>query len=216
VAKVRCQIAVSLDGYVAGPNQSEEHPLGEGGEDLHEWIFTLPAWQEAHGREADGGEDNPSNTVIREAQENVGAVLMGRNMFGPVRGEWGDSEWKGWWGEEPPFHVPTFVLTHHERAPIEMAGGTSFQFVTEGIERAVALAKEAAGERDVSVGGGGATIQQCIRAGLLDELTVNLVPILLGGGTRLFDDLGPADPSFEPAGLIEAPGVTHLKYRLVS
>ena len=211
---VRCQISVSLDGYVAGPNQSEEHPLGEGGMDLHEWVFKLPAWQEAHGRELADGADNPSNAVIAEAQENLGAVVMGRNMFGPVRGEWGDSEWNGWWGDDPPFHVPTYVLTHHEREPLEMEGGTTFVFVTEGIESAIAQAKESAGEKDVSVGGGAATVQECIRAGLLDELLINLVPILLGGGERLLDDLGGVEASFELTEAIDAPGVTHLKYRL--
>lgn len=209
---VRCQISVSLDGYMAGPNQSEDNPLGEGGMDLHEWVLKLPAWREAHERDPGEGGDNPSNSVVAKAQENVGAVVMGRNMFGPVRGEWGSSEWNGWWGDNPPFHVPTYVLTHHEREPLEMEGGTTFFFVADGIESAVAQAKESAGEKDVSVGGGAATIQQCIRAGLLDELLLNLVPILLGDGERLLDGLGGVEASFERTRVIDAPGVTHLFY----
>jgi len=209
---VRCQISVSLDGYMAGPNQSEDNPLGEGGMDLHEWVLKLPAWREAHERDPGEGGDNPSNAVVAKAQENVGAVVMGRNMFGPVRGEWGSSEWNGWWGDNPPFHVPTYVLTHHEREPLEMEGGTTFFFVTDGIESAVAQAKESAGEKDVSVGGGAATIQQCIRAGLLDQLLLNLVPILLGDGERLLDGLGGVEASFERTRVINAPGVTHLFY----
>lgn len=212
MAKVRCQISVSLDGYVAGPNQSEENPIGEGGMALHEWVFKLAAWRDPHAETGGEGDENPSNAVVRAAQENVGAVVMGRNMFGPVRGEWGETDWRGWWGDEPPFHVPTFVLTHHEREPLEMAGGTTFHFVTDGVESAIARAKEAAGELDVSVGGGGATIQQCIRAGLLDELQLNLVPILLGEGERLLDGLGGVDARFERTRVVEAPDVTHLFY----
>ena len=214
MASVRCQISVSLDGYIAGPNQSEENPLGEGGMALHEWVFKLEAWREPHARAGGEGDENPSNAVVRRAQENIGAVVMGRNMFGPVRGAWGDSDWRGWWGEEPPFHVPVFVLTHHEREPLEMEGGTTFHFVTEGVERAVELAREAAGEKDVSVGGGASAIQQCIAAGLLDELQLNLVPILLGGGEPLFGGLGGVEAAFEPVELVAAPGVSHLRYRV--
>ena len=213
MGEVKAQISVSLDGYVAGPNQGEEHPLGEGGEALHEWVVKLAAFQEAHGRE--GGEaDNPSNGVIEAAQENIGAVVMGRNMFGPVRGPWGGEEWRGWWGEEPPFHCPVFVLTHHLRGPLEMAGGTTFHFVSDGIEDAVARARDAAGEADVAIGGGASTLQQVIAAGLLDELLVHQVPILLGGGERLFDDLAADAAAVALAEVVEGPEALHLTYRL--
>ena len=213
MTKVKAQISISLDGFIAGPDQGEEHPLGEGGEDLHEWVVKLASWRGAHGRE--GGEaDNPSNEVIKTAQEGTGAVVMGRNMFGPVRGPWGEPAWTGWWGDEPPFHTPVFVLTHHEREPLEMEGGTTFYFVTEGIESAVAQAKEAAGENDVSIGGGAATIQQCLVAGLLDELLLNQVPILLGGGSRLLENLEGASPTFELTNLVDGPEATHLYYRV--
>jgi dihydrofolate reductase len=209
---VKCQISVSLDGYMAGANQSEDNPLGEGGMALHDWVIKLPAWREAHDKDPGEERENPSDGVIKEAQGNIGAVVMGRNMFGPVRDEWGDSDWRGWWGEDPPFHVPTYVLTHHEREPLEMEGGTTFHFVTGGIEPAITLAKDAAGGKDVSIGGGAATIQQCIRAGLLDELLINLVPILLGDGERLLDGLGGIEASFERTRVVEAPDVTHLFY----
>jgi dihydrofolate reductase len=210
--KVRCQIAVSADGFVAGPNQSEEHGLGEGGTGLHEWVVKLAAWREPHGLE--GGEVNASTPIMEEALANTGSVVMGRNMFGPVRGPWGDDPWQGWWGEEPPFHVPVFVLTHHPREPLELKGGNVFHFVTEGVERAVELAREAAGQKDVSVGGGAETIQQCLAAGLLDELVLNQVPILLHGGSRLFDGLGESGVRLEQAGVVEAPEVVHITYRI--
>jgi dihydrofolate reductase len=213
MSKVKAQISISLDGYIAGPNQGEEHPLGEGGEDLHEWAFKLASWRDAHGRE--GGEaDNPSNEVLETAQEGTGAVVMGRNMFGPVRGPWGEPAWNGWWGDEPPFHTPVFVLTHHEREPLEMEGGTTFYFVTEGVESALAQATEATGEKDVSIGGGAETIQQCLVAGLLDELLLNQVPILLGGGTRLLENLEGSSPTFEVTKLVDGPEATHLYYRV--
>jgi dihydrofolate reductase len=210
--KVKCQISVSADGYVAGPNQSEEHGLGEGGEALHDWVIKLAAWRESHGYE--GGEVNASTQVMDEATANTGAVVIGRNMFGPERGPWGEDPWKGWWGDEPPFHVPVFVLTHHERESLEMEGGTTFHFVTDGVESAVERAREAAGEKDVAVGGGGETIQQCLRAGLLDELVVNQVAILLGDGTRLFDNLAGGDVKLEQTQVIDAPGVAHIYYRV--
>lgn len=208
MARVRCQISVSADGFHAGANQGEEHPLGEGGEALHEWVVKLAAWREAHGRE--GGEVNASSAVFEDAAGNTGAVVMGRNMFGPDRGPWGEDPWKGWWGEEPPFHVPVFVLTHYEREPLEMEGGTTFHFVTEGIERAIELAREAAGEKDVSIGGGGQTIQQTMRAGLLDELVINQVPVLLGDGARLLDGL--AGVKLEQTRVIEGPEAAHIYY----
>lgn len=214
--KVRCQISISVDGYAAGPNQSEEHPLGEGGEALHEWVVKLAPWREAHGREGGEGEENPSAAVLAAAQENVGAVVMGRNMFGPVRGPWGDSGWRGWWGEEPPFHVPVFVLTHHERESLEMEGGTSFHFVADGVEAAVSRAREAAGGKDVVVGGGAATIQQCIAAGLLDELLLNVAPILLGDGVRLFEGLGPDSARFELDSVVQGREAVHVAYRVAA
>jgi dihydrofolate reductase len=211
VAKLRFQISVSADGFVAGPNPSEEEPLGEGGEQLHEWVIKLAAWRRSHGRE--GGEVNASTPVMEEALDNVGAVVMGRNMFGGGPGPWGEDPWGGWWGDEPPFHSPVFVLTHHEREPLEKVG-TTFTFVTDGIESALEQAKQAAGGKDVSLGGGADVAQQYLVAGLIDELDLNLVPVLLGGGTRLFDNLAGADVTLEQVRAIEAPGVTHIKYRV--
>jgi dihydrofolate reductase len=210
--RVRSNITVSADGFVAGPNQSEEHGLGEGGEALHEWAVELAAWRERHGRE--GGEVNASSAVMEDAQANLGAVVMGRNMFGPDRGPWGEDPWQGWWGEEPPFHGPVFVLTHHEREPLEK-GETTFHFVTEGVERAVELAGEAAGEKDVLVAGGAEAIQQCLRAGLVDELLISQVPVLLGDGTRLLEGLGDG-VAFEQTRVVEGPGVVHIFYRVTT
>jgi dihydrofolate reductase len=208
MTKVKAQISVSADGFAAGPNQSEENPLGEGGMQLHEWVVKLAAWREPHGEE--GGEINASTPVIEEAFGNTGAVVMGRNMFGGGPGPWAEDPWRGWWGEEPPFHVPVFVVTHHERGPLEMEGGTTFHFVTEGVERVVELAAEASGEKDVSIGGGPETIQQCMRAGLLDELLVNQVPVLLGDGARLLEGVGGIE--LEQTRVVEAPGVAHVRY----
>jgi dihydrofolate reductase len=210
VSKVKCQISISANGYVAGPNQGEEHPLGEGGDALHEWVVKLAAWRERHGRE--GGEVNASSEIFEEAAGNTGAVIMGRNMFGPVRGPWTEPLWNGWWGDEPPFHVPVFVLTHYEREPLTL-GETSFHFVTEGPERAVELAREAAGDKDVSVGGGGETIQQLIRAGLLDELLINQVPVILGDGVRLLDGIPPS-MTLEQIRVVEGPEAAHIFYSL--
>ncbi|HXR29959.1 MAG TPA: dihydrofolate reductase family protein [Solirubrobacterales bacterium] len=212
MARLRCQISISLDGFVAGPSQSEEHPLGEGGEQLHEWVIKLKEWREPHGRE--GGETNASSAVVRESLENIGATVMGRNMFGGGPGPWGDDPWSGWWGDDPPFHHPVFVVTHHEREPLQMEGGTSFTFVTDGIESALEQAKQAAGGRDVALGGGAEVAQQYLAAGLLDELLLNVVPVLLGAGTRLFDGLADVDVALEQVAALEAPGVVHLKYRV--
>lgn len=209
MAKLRFQISMSLDGFVAGPNQSEEHPLGEGGMELHEWVFKLAAWREPHGRE--GGEVNASSEVIEESFDNVGAVVMGRNMFGGGPGPWGEDPWDGWWGDDPPFHTPVFVLTHHEREPLAKQGGTTFTFVTDGIESALEQAKQAAGDQDVGLGGGANVAQQYLAAGLIDELQLNVVPVLLGSGTRLFDDA--AGVNLEQVAAIDAPDVAHLKYR---
>ena len=214
MAKFRFQISVSADGFVAGPNPSEDDPLGEGGEQLHEWVIKLAAWRKPHGRE--GGEVNASTPVMEEALENVGATVMGRNMFGGGPGPWGDDPWEGWWGDEPPFHTPVFVLTHHERKPLEKEGGTTFTFVTEGIESALEQAKQAAGGEDVALGGGASVAQQYLAAGLIDELDLNIVPVLLGGGTRLFDNLAGSHIALEQVRAIEALGVTHIKYRVSS
>jgi dihydrofolate reductase len=213
VPKVKAQITISLDGYMAGPNQSEENPLGEGGVALHEWAFKLQAMNDMHGREGGEGDENPSNPVLRDSLGNLGAVVMGRNMFGPIRGPWPDDEWKGWWGDDPPFHCPVYVLTHHPRDPFELENGNSFLFITEGIEKAIAEAKEAADDLDVSVGGA-STLQQTIAAGLLDEIVVTQVPVLLGGGTRLFDHLAAGAASFELTSVVEGREALHLTYRL--
>jgi dihydrofolate reductase len=215
VSKLRCDISISLDGFVAGPNQSEENPLGEGGERLHEWVVPLAVWREAHGY--DGGEVDESARVVDEARENIGAAVMGRNMFGPPGGGgWGDGQWRGWWGDDPPYHYPVFVLTHHAREPVEMAGGTTFHFVTDGIASALEQARSAAGGNDVMLWGGADVVNQYLAAGLLDELELHVVPVLLGDGARLFDDLGDAEVRFEQVRAVEAPGVTHLRYRVVS
>ena len=214
MSKLRSDITISLDGCVAGPNQSEESPLGEGGEGLHDWVVQLAVWRESHGLE--GGEVNVSTRIVEEARENIGAAVMGRNMFGPPGGgPWGDAPWTGWWGDEPPYHYPVFVLTHHPRDPLEMEGGTTFHFVTDGIESALEGARDAAGGKDVMLWGGARAINQYLAAGLLDELELHLVPIVLGDGARLFDDLGDADVHLEQLRAVEAPGVTHVKYRVV-
>jgi dihydrofolate reductase len=212
VSKLRFNIATSLDGFIAGPEQSEENPLGIGGEQLHQWLVPLRAFREAHGD--GGGEENPSNAVVEGWFENVGATVMGRNMFGGGPGPWGDDPWMGWWGDEPPFHNPVFVITHHAREPVEMKGGTTFHFVTDGIESALAQAKEAAGSKDVSLGGGASVAQQYLAAGLIDEIEISLVPVLLRGGEPLFANLGDAGIELEQIRVVEAPDVTHVKYRL--
>jgi dihydrofolate reductase len=212
MTKLRFQISMSLDGFVAGPNPSEENPLGEGGMQLHEWAFKLTAWRRPHGRE--GGDVNASSQIVEEGIENVGATIMGRKMFGGPPGPWGDDPWDGWWGEDPPFHTPVFVLTHHAREPLAKQGGTTFHFVCDGIEAALDRAKQAAGGGDVSLGGGADVAQQYLSAGLIDEMTLNVVPVFLGAGTRLFEHLAGTFPALEPIGVVEAPGVTHLKYRL--
>ncbi len=214
MAKLRFNISISLDGYVAGPNPTQEEPLGEGGEGLHDWVLKLAVWRESHGRE--GGEVNESSQVIEEAIEGAGAIVMGRNMFGGGPGPWGDDPWEGWWGDDPPFGVPVFVLTHHEREPLVKQGGTTFHFVTDGIESALEQAKEAAGDQDVALAGGADVAQQYLAAGLIDEMELHVVPVLLGGGTRLFDGPPPRGIGLEPVRVIEGPGATHLKYRVVS
>jgi dihydrofolate reductase len=204
-------ISVSLDGFVAGPNQTLEEPLGKGGELLHEWALKTEAFRRRHGSEG-GGERNADSEVVDEVVENVGAYIMGRKMFGGGDGPW-DESWRGWWGEDPPFHTPVFVLTHHPREPLAMEGGTTFHFVTDGIESALEQARAAAGERDVTVAGGAQAIQQYLAAGLLDELYLHIAPILLGGGERLLENVG--DPTLEPVKVVASPAVTHVKYRVV-
>ena len=215
MSKLRCHISISLDGFAAGPNQSQENPLGEGGMQLHDWVIRLAAWREPHGYE--GGEVNESTRIVEESRENVGAGVMGRNMFGPPGGgPWGDEQWTGWWGDNPPFHYPVFVLTHHPRQPLEMEGGTTFHFVTDGIEPALEQAREAAGGKDVLLSGGAEVVNEYLAAGLLDELQLSVAPVLLGDGARLFEDLGDAKVQLEQVRVVEAPGVAHLGYRVVT
>ena len=282
MSKVRAQISVSADGYVAGPNQSKENPLGEGGESLHDWVVALKVWRDPHGRE--GGEVNESTPVVEEALANVGAEIMGRGKFGGGPGPWGEEPWLGWWGEDPPFHMPVFVLTHHAREPLTLSdttftfvtngiesaleqakanvgaeimgrgmfgGGpgpwpeepwngwwgddppfhmpvfvlthherepltlsdTTFTFVTDGIESALEQAKAAAAGKDVHVSGGAEAINQYLAAGLVDELELHVVPLVLGGGAKLFEGVSP-DVKLEQVRSVDAPGVTHLKYRV--
>jgi dihydrofolate reductase len=212
MSKLRCHISISADGFVAGPNQSAAEPLGEGGERLHDWVVALAAWREVHGKA--GGERNASTQVMEETLENVGAGIMGRNMFGPIGGGAWDDDWKGWWGDDPPYGYDVFVVTHHPRKSVEMEGGTTYHFVTDGIEEALILAKAAAAGRDVMLWGGGETIQQYLAAGLLDELELHVVPVLLGDGSRVFGDLRDAGITLEQVRAVEAPGVTHIKYRV--
>jgi dihydrofolate reductase len=212
MGKLRVHISTSLDGYVAGPRQSQENPLGEGGEALHEWVIELKAWRELHGME--GGAVNASTPIVEEEVADVGAEIMGRGKFGPPGGgPWGADPWRGWWGENPPFHKPVFVLTHHEREPLTRAD-TTFTFVTDGIESALEQARQAASGKDVIVGGGAAAIDQYLEAGYVEEIELHVVPILLGGGSRLFEGVGPGS-RLEQVRAVEAPGVTHLKYRIV-
>jgi dihydrofolate reductase len=211
VSKLRVHISVSADGYVAGPNQSLENPLGEGGEALHDWVVALRAWRERHGLE--GGDVNASTAVVEESVANVGAEIMGRGKFGGGPGSWGEDPWQGWWGEDPPFHMPVFVVTHYEREPLTLSD-TTFTYVTEGIGSALDQARAAAAGKDVAIGGGAEVINQYLAAGLVDELELNVVPLVLGAGARLFEGVAP-DLRLEQVRTIEAPGVTHLKYRVV-
>jgi dihydrofolate reductase len=211
MSKLRFRISMSLDGFVAGPEQSAKHPLGIGGERLHEWVFPLRAWRAPHGME--GGEVNESSTVVEEQQAGIGATIMGRNMFGGHPGPWdGSKPWNGWWGDDPPFHHPVFVLTHHAREPLVLRGGTTFTFVTDGIEKALELARRAALEKDVSLGGGAAAARQYLVAGLIDEMEISLVPTLLGGGERLLEGSGSDLHGLALVRTVTAPKVVHLKF----
>jgi dihydrofolate reductase len=213
MGKLAADISMSLDGFVAGPNPTLERPLGDGGDGLHEWAFALKSWREPHG--LPGGETNASTKVVEETLAATGAVVMGRRMFSGGEGPWEDDpKAGGWWGDDPPFHVPVFVLTSHAREAVAMEGGTTFNFVTEGIRAALDEARAAAEDKDVFVGGGASVVQQYLEAGLLDELQVNLAPVLLGGGTRLFDSRETALSALEIVRVVEAPAVTHLKYRV--
>jgi dihydrofolate reductase len=210
MSKLRFTITMSLDGYVAGPNQSLDNPLGEDAMALHEWAFATRSFRNDHGGE--GGETGLDDERAGAWNVNVGATIMGRNMFGPIRGPWGDESWDGWWGEDPPYHTPVFVLTHHPREPLEMKGGTTFHFVTDGIEAALEQAIAAAGERDVSIGGGAETVQQYLRAGLIDAMEIHVAPKLLGRGERLFENLDGGPAGYECVGLVSSPAVAHYSY----
>jgi len=210
MSKLKLNITMSIDGYVAGPDQAPEHPLGIGGEDLHEWLIPLKAFRESHGHE--GGEVNASTPFAEDILGGAGASIMGRNMFGGGPGPW-DGSWRGWWGEDPAFHHPVFVLTHHPRESVELQGGTTFHFVTDGIESALERARAAAGEKGVSLAGGASVAQQYLAAGLLDEIVVSIVPNVLGGGARLFENLG--DARLEQVESVAGPGVTHIRYARV-
>jgi len=203
-------ITASLDGFVAGPDASVEHPLGRGGERLHEWAYDSAAWRARHGET--GGETGVDDEAIREQITGMGAVVMGRRMFSGGSGPWEDDPMAdGWWGDEPPFGVPVFVVTHHRRAPLEK-GGTTFVFVTDGVEAAHAQARTAAGERNISVGGGADVVQQLLAAGLVDKLRLHVAPILLGDGVRLFERLDPGRLRFEPQRVVHSPRATHVHY----
>lgn len=199
MSSITCHISISLDGFAAGPNQSREHPLGERGELLHQWVF------------AEGGPHPIDADMAERILAGNGAYVMGRHMFGGGDGAW-DESWRGWWGERPPYGAPVFVLTHHEREPLVMEGGTTFVFVTGGLDEALARAREAAGDLDVSVAGGASTVQQVLAAGELDELHLHVAPVLLGAGERLFESVG--DVAFEPVEAVTSPAATHLRYRV--
>jgi dihydrofolate reductase len=211
MSKVTSNISMSLDGFIAGPEPSLKDPLGKGGEQLHEWVVRLKSWRKPHGKS--GGEAGPDGDVMEESVANVGAYIMGRKMFSGGEGPWDDDpNSDGWWGNNPPFHAPVFVLTKHPRKKVEKDGGNSFTFVTDGIESALNQAKKAAGDKDVAIAGGASAIQQYIKAGLLDELEIHLVPVLLGSGTPLLANLGKA--KMEKIRVIDSPMVTHLKFQL--
>ena len=213
MARLRCEISMSLDGFVAGPNPSLEEPLGAGGDLLHEWAFAAASWRESHG--LSGGEANADSEVLEESTGSTGAVVMGRRMFSGGQGPWEpDPRADGWWGDDPPFHVPVFVLSHHARETLAMEGGTSFNFVTHGIEAALEEARAAAGDKDVLLAGGASVVQQYLKAGLLNELQIHVAPVLLGDGTSLFDRLGIDAVGLETTRVIASPSVTHLRFRV--
>ncbi|TMA38149.1 MAG: dihydrofolate reductase [Deltaproteobacteria bacterium] len=211
MSKLRFRISMSLDGFAAGPSQSVDNPLGIGGMRLHEWVFPLAVWRAMHGLE--GGEVNASSALVEESLANIGATVMGRNMFGGHPGPWKTKEpWNGWWGVNPPFHHPVFVLTHHARQPLKLEGGTTFNFVTGGIQSALEQARRAAAGKDVSLAGGANVANRYLAAGVVDEMEINLVPVLLGSGERLFEGLGDDLHGLELVRTVAAPKVTHLKF----
>ncbi len=211
MAKLRVHnISISIDGYAAGPNQGVDNPLGVGGPGLHEWIFKTRMGRRMLGEE--GGDEGLDDQFLVRGDAGIGATIMGRNMFGPIRGEWSDESWKGWWGPNPPYHHPVFVLTHHPRESIPMEGGTTFNFISDGIESALAQAFAAAGGLDVRLGGGAATIQQYLKARLIDEMHVAIAPIFLGAGERLFDHLDGGPFGYECVELVSSPSVTHARF----
>ncbi len=210
MSRVKFHTALSLDGYMAGPNQSQENPIGEGGLALHGWMFRTRFFHEMT-REP-GGEAGVDDRQARYWLQDIGATIMGRNMFGPVRGPWPDETWKGWWGPDPPYHTPVFVLTHHARAPIALEGGNAFHFVTDGIEAALSRARAAAGERDILLAGGASAAQQFLRAGLVDEMGIHLVPVLLGSGERLFANMDGAPKDLRCVETLPSEGVTHYRF----
>jgi dihydrofolate reductase len=213
MGKLTLDISMSLDGFIAGPNQTLDEPLGRGGEGLHEWVVAVRSWREQHG--LTGGETGPDSVVVEEAVRNRGATVMGRRMFSGGEGPWEDDpNADGWWGDQPPFGHPVFILTHHPRDPVTKQGGTTFTFVTDGIEAALEQARAAAGEKDVAVAGGADVVQQYLKAGLLEELELHVVPVLLGDGVRLFENLGANPPRLERTRVIDSPAVTHLRYRV--
>jgi dihydrofolate reductase len=214
MASLTLDISMSLDGFVAGPNQTLDEPLGEGGEQLHEWAFGLRPFRERHGRS--GGEGGPIADLMEESLGKTGATVMGRRMFSGGEGPWEDDpNADAWWGDDPPFHHPVFVLTHHAREPVTKEGGTTFTFVTDGIESALEQAREAAGGKDVALGGGANVAQQYLKAGLLDEIHLHVVPVLLRDGARLFDNLGSERVELERTRIVDSPAATHLSYRVV-
>jgi dihydrofolate reductase len=213
MAKFFLDISMSLDGFVAGPDATLEEPLGKGGERLHDWVLRLASWRSQHGLE--GGETGPDDELSRETTARAGAVVMGRKMFSGGDGPWeSDPNPDAWWGDNPPFHVPVFVLTHHEREPVVKEGGTTFTFVTDGIQSAFEQARAAAGDRDILLSGGASVAQQYLQARLLDELHIHVAPILLGGGVSLFGELGTDAPRLKLTNVVESPFVTHLSYEL--
>lgn len=213
MSRLRFRISMSLDGFVAGPDQSVRNPLGLGGMRLHEWVFPLAVFRRMHGL-GPGGEVNESSAVVEESVANVGATVMGRNMFGGHPGPWNPAKpWTGWWGSNPPFHHPVFVVTHHAREPLVLEGGNSFTFVSDGIEAALERARQAAGGRDVNLGGGASVARQYLAAGLVDDMVLSLVPILLGRGERLFDGAGDDLHGLEHVRTVPAPGVVHLAFK---
>ena len=207
----RFQVAISLDGYIAGPHQSVENPLGVGGMDLHRWLFDLEVWRASEGQE--GGDVNASTAVMEEAQANIGAVVMGRNMFGGGPGPWQeDPPWEGWWGDDPPFHTPVFILTHHPRPTIRLKGGTTFHFIDASPAEALEAAQEAAGGLDVRIGGGASTIRQFLAADLIDHMHVAIVPVVLGRGECLWDGLEELEHRFSIEAVSSPSGVAHLAF----